>query len=371
MFQRSSLQTTTTQNYPLQTGLLQRKCAQCDEKDKLLQRQAVNQSEVSDVPASVHEVLQLSGQPLDADTRTFMESRFGHDFSQVRIHTDATAMESAKAVHSLAYTVGHNIVFNQGQYAPTSMAGQKLLAHELTHVVQQGNSRSNHSLQSKLSVTALDDAYEREADRVAGAVVNASPGTEIPAINHISSSPLAVQRLGANPGCTPAERTAIHQAIFNARGWLNKAIAKLEARPVSAQVSNSLRRNFGPTYGVTANIPLIVGRLRTGYHELSTIPIGCAGAVDATCATGACGYAFAGSHQATICSNNTLTPGADAIYRAGCLLHESLHAAFSNFTVDEYSGWHGHSGSTATYPGTGTDPLLNADSYTTLTMDLS
>ena len=62
---------------------------------------------------------------------------------------------------------------------------------------------------------------------------------------------------------------------------------------------------------------------------------------------------------------------ADAVFRAGCVLHESLHASFPRFTVDEYSGWHGHSSATAGYPGTGTDPLLNADSYTSLVMDLS
>ena len=134
---------------------------------------------------------------------------------------------------------------------------------------------------------------------------------------------------------------------------------------------SSLRRNFGPTYGVSANTGLIVGRLRTAYRELSTIPFSCAGVGDATCAAGHCGYATAaGSHAAVICTNVTLASG-DAVFRAGCVLHEALHAAFSRFTVDEYSGWHGHSGSTATYPGAGTDPLLNADSYTALVMDLS
>jgi hypothetical protein len=84
-----------------------------------------------------------------------------------------------------------------------------------------------------------------------------------------------------------------------------------------------------------------------------------------------CGFAVAGSLATTICTNVTLAADATAVYRGGCVLHESFHATFSRFSVDEYSGWHGHSGSTGTYPGTGTDPLLNADSYTTLCMDLS
>src|SRR5947209_15066228 len=77
-----------------------------------------------------------SGQPLDAGTRAFMESRFGHDFSRVRVHTDSRAAESAQAINALAYTVGRNVVFGRGQYAPGTSEGSKLLAHELTHVVQ-------------------------------------------------------------------------------------------------------------------------------------------------------------------------------------------------------------------------------------------
>lgn len=82
-------------------------------------------------PPIINEVLQSSGQPLDAQTRAHFEPRFGYDFSRVRIHADAKAGESARAVNALAYTVGGNIVFGAGQFAP------ELLAHELAHVVQQ------------------------------------------------------------------------------------------------------------------------------------------------------------------------------------------------------------------------------------------
>jgi Domain of unknown function (DUF4157) len=103
-----------------------------------LQRKASEKAvQSSDVPPIVHEVLRTSGEPLDPETRTFMESRFGHDFSQVRVHTDAKAVESAQAVHSVAYTVGQDIVFEAGQYAPKTNSGRQLLAHELTHVIQQ------------------------------------------------------------------------------------------------------------------------------------------------------------------------------------------------------------------------------------------
>ena len=79
-----------------------------------------------------------AGQPLPESTRTFMESRFGHDFSQVRVHTDAGAAETARAVSARAFTLGHDIVFGSGAYTPSTSEGKRLLAHELTHVVQQG-----------------------------------------------------------------------------------------------------------------------------------------------------------------------------------------------------------------------------------------
>ena len=88
-------------------------------------------------PSIVDEVIRSPGQPLDPPTRAFMEPRFGHDFSQVRIHTDAKAAESARAVNALAYTVGRDVVFGAGKYAPQSHEGRRLMAHELTHVVQQ------------------------------------------------------------------------------------------------------------------------------------------------------------------------------------------------------------------------------------------
>ncbi|MCA8975777.1 MAG: DUF4157 domain-containing protein, partial [Planctomycetes bacterium] len=85
-----------------------------------------------------------TGRPLPTATRAFMESRFGHDFSRVRVHTDSTADRSARASSAQAYTVGHDVVFGAGRYAPDTREGRRLLAHELTHVVQQtGAGRSD------------------------------------------------------------------------------------------------------------------------------------------------------------------------------------------------------------------------------------
>lgn len=87
--------------------------------------------------ASVAGLTSGSGRPLPSPVKDFFEPRFGHDFSQVRIHTDDLAAESARAVNALAYTVGQNIVFASGQYMPGTGAGDRLLAHELTHIMQQ------------------------------------------------------------------------------------------------------------------------------------------------------------------------------------------------------------------------------------------
>lgn len=91
-------------------------------------------------PPIVHEVLSSPGQPLDPSTRAFMEPRFGHDFSHVRVHSEGKAPESARSVNALAYTLGQDLAFASGQYAPASFEGRRLLAHELVHVVQQSGS---------------------------------------------------------------------------------------------------------------------------------------------------------------------------------------------------------------------------------------
>lgn len=93
-------------------------------------------------PASVHDTLQMPGEPLPDPTRAFFEPRFGHDFSTVRVHRDAASARSAREVDAQAYTVGRHIVFAAGAYAPDSGVGRRLIAHELAHVVQQGPTAS-------------------------------------------------------------------------------------------------------------------------------------------------------------------------------------------------------------------------------------
>ena len=294
-----------------------------------------------------------------------MAARFGRDFSQVRVHTDGQAAASATAVGARAYTVGRDIVFGRGEYAPESPSGRWVLAHELTHVLQQGAAYSGGDIE----LTSRDDPREAQADVAAGTMV----GRNGP-IAHSHSQEPVLQRLGANPGCTDAEKATIHQAIYDARGWLNKAIASMETVPLPAKAVASMRKNFGPVYGDPADAALITGRLKRALSEISTDPVECIGTEEADCLAGGGGSTIPGSHHPRVCKNVTLTAGTDSRYQAGVVLHETFHAAFSNVSraLDKYSGWHGLAGAVAAdYPGTGTGPLLNADSYTTLVMELS
>lgn len=124
----------------------------------------------ADAVAIVPEVLRSSGQPLDPATRTFMESRFGHDFSRVRVHTDAAAAASAQTVGASAYTVGRHLAFDQGFYAPHTPQGRRLLAHELAHVVQQDSASALTA--GGLRISQPDDAAETEAASVAEKVAS-------------------------------------------------------------------------------------------------------------------------------------------------------------------------------------------------------
>ena len=153
---------------------VQRCCSECEEE---VHRQPMEEEEEEEeslqakkipgqtpkVTSDLHERINSirgGGQPLLASTRAFMEPRFGHDFSQVRIHTDVQAAETAQALHAKAYTMGREIVFRAGQYAPGTEEGRRLLAHELTHVVQQTSSRSK-----PVEISSRHRPHESEAEK--------------------------------------------------------------------------------------------------------------------------------------------------------------------------------------------------------------
>jgi hypothetical protein len=159
---------------PVRTNILQRKCAcgrvlgpddQCAEcRRNQSQRRPGVSAESTRVLPTVDDALSSPGKPLATTVRAHMESHFGHDFSRVRVHDGAQAVRSARAVNALAYTVGHDVVFGAGQYSPQSRAGQRLLAHELAHVVQQ--SRGGPNAPSPLPSSTLEQAADRATSAV-------------------------------------------------------------------------------------------------------------------------------------------------------------------------------------------------------------
>lgn len=154
------------------TASVMGECPACRKKRQGLQRQAMTPGAGAVAPPLVHQVLSNPGQPLAPATRHWMEARLGHDFSRVRVHTDPTSAASAQAVQARAYTVGQQIVFGAGAYAPVTPTGQQLLAHELTHVIQQRGHRSGgaSSPAPDLMIGAVDDPLERAAAAVAHTV---------------------------------------------------------------------------------------------------------------------------------------------------------------------------------------------------------
>lgn len=135
-----------------------------------LQRNAALEEEVS----PVRELMNSGGgSALDEPTRNFMESRLGADLSDVKVHTGSKATEAARSVQAHAYTVGSDVVFQDGQYNPSSTDGKKMLAHELTHVVQQRSGPVDGTpAPGGISISDPSDRFERAAEATADKVVS-------------------------------------------------------------------------------------------------------------------------------------------------------------------------------------------------------
>lgn len=183
-------------------------CEECASEQVLMpSRMMPRANSETRVPNIVHEVLRSSGQPLDQSTRAFMEARLGRDFAHVRVHADARAAESARAVNALAYTVGRDMVFAAGRYAPTDATGRHLISHELTHVIQQ-----SHASQTALPLRIDDShAHEQEATQNARAI---GAGQRVGA-----ASPVATRQLArfSDTGHHVIEEAGLAGAGFSAR----------------------------------------------------------------------------------------------------------------------------------------------------------
>lgn len=196
-------------------------CTDCEKKKMPLQRKSNGIARSALAPPIVHDVLRSPGRPLDAETRAFFEPRFRQDFSSVRVHTDTHAAQSAQAVKALAYTVGSDVVFGAGRYLPHTAPGRRLLAHELSHVIQQNSTTGE--IQYQLEIGQQGDRHEREADEKAELVMNNQPAG---GLSHLDAHRSVLQRAetDTSAGCSDLADTQqdinarINQSLTNARG---------------------------------------------------------------------------------------------------------------------------------------------------------
>jgi hypothetical protein len=142
---------------------LQRQEEEPEEEEEPIQTKQVSTRALAVTPnlASRIQSLKGGGQPLPKSVRTFFEPRFGYDFSHVRVHTDGRAAQLARSVNARAFTMGRDVVFGTGQYAPGMPVGRRLLAHELTHVVQQRS-----QTQPKFSIGNFNSRFRMEPNRI-------------------------------------------------------------------------------------------------------------------------------------------------------------------------------------------------------------
>jgi hypothetical protein len=136
LVQRQAEEEEKEEEEPIQTKALS------EQITPLVQRQEEEEEEIQTKPTNIN-AIKGGGRPLPQQARNFFESRFGANFRSVRVHTGAHAAETARSINARAFTVGRNITFGAGQYAPESNAGKNLIAHELTHVIQQGFTKSD------------------------------------------------------------------------------------------------------------------------------------------------------------------------------------------------------------------------------------
>jgi len=301
---------------------LQRACASCsaggtpcpkceDEKKVLVQRKTEQATDTSTTSVSDDFLHDLGpGQPLEPSTRAFMESRFGHDFSQVRVHAGPRAAPSARALNARAFTLGSDIVLG----ARESVAPNKLLAHELAHIVQQARA---------------PELWRR------------------------------VLRTPVISACDATESRNIVRAQAQAINWLARALARLR-RP--DEIAPELAFHFYATPTERRTLDAIQRELSGVLAELraESISYHCTPDTDPGCETGqVSGYAYLGSHDASFCGDLSANGGD---YLTQILIHEAVHAKAAGVPDGPYR-------SDPDYPGI--TPLDNTDAYTNFVKDVA
>jgi len=228
-------------------------------------------------PPVVDEVLSSAGQPLEPATRTFMEDRFAHDFSDVRVHSDAKAAESARSVNALAYTVGSDVVLGAGQNAQHTDSGRKLLAHELTHVVQQSGGLGRKTL----------------------------------------------QRWTINK-CNQAQSVYVEDAFAKSFDSLSKAARRLEQKPTTDRVKQALWLAFRSDSDATAQ--LVSSRISTLRDKITSASVTCTdSSKDSECKTDSGFHSRRPEDYGMIYLCMPAFSNASAVAQSNTLTHEAAH----------------------------------------------
>jgi len=290
---------------------IQRKCAACEEEEHAQRKEDGVSHQRSEAPSIVSDAINTGGASLDGETKSFMENRFGHDFGNVKIHTDTIAAKSAQSINALAYTNGNSIVFNQGQYSPETESGKRLLAHELTHVVQQ------------------NDVQRSVVQR---RVIDRNVTT-----NEAMLTRLGLTRQQVIDAITDADADAIVLAQ-NAEDTLTTELNNAQnGDPVDANAEAILTEELGLSFNNPAHHTLIrqqIGRFRrvretleSGYLRYLGLGIGTISLVG--CEAGPCGDSFAfscdGNRLVVLCQRFWDTPDE----QSATILHEPFHIWFS------------------------------------------
>ena len=153
------------------------------------------------------------GHSMDHGIRARMETAFGTDFSSVRVHTDARADGLSRALSARAFTTGHDVFFRQGEYSPGTSSGRELLAHELTHVVQQ----TGGGIHRKMTVSQPGDPHELEADRMAQAVMRQEQAQSIEDKDKPVATKLAADALQRQPEAPHAQDDEEKKKLLHAK----------------------------------------------------------------------------------------------------------------------------------------------------------
>jgi hypothetical protein len=299
---------------------IQKKCSHCEQEERLQKKSDSNGGGMN-VPSSVHEVIGSSGQSLDAGTRNFMESRFGYDFTNVQIHNDSLAHQSSSDIQAKAYTHANHIAFASGQYQPQTNSGRELLAHELTHVIQQqGTSPALVSREvddssvcsNKVDTAALPEPliFIELADMMAGA--------------HLSMAILKLKLDMTTTSGIPSGET--FDAYQNRFGDPQKVKGKFKDRFFGSLHDNMVDAQISEMKSLIKMLERVQSILDKGisYQCMGTSARKFGGVTFSKCKTDVIAKASGGLHAIMICPDFWSTTSDHGIV----IIHELFHIAF-------------------------------------------